>query len=137
MCLRMIYVCRLRLREGTQLQVTDIDPQRLLVRVRQGKGGKDRYVPLADRTLQLLREYWQHVRSRLWLFPRHRSMPVSATSPKDVQSGGALERHPKEASICATTGTPMRSISWSGVARRVIQERLRHRSEDHRPLYAS
>jgi integrase len=81
MCLRMIYVCGLRLREGTQLQVTDIDPQRLLVRVRQGKGGKDRYVPLADRTLQLLREYWQHVRSRLWLFPaRPRSMPVSATS---------------------------------------------------------
>ena len=53
MCLRMIYACGLRLREGTQLQVMDIDPQRMLVRVRQGKGGKDRYVPLAERTLQL------------------------------------------------------------------------------------
>jgi site-specific recombinase XerD len=42
MCLQMIYACGLRLREGTQLQVSDIDPQRLLVRVRQGKGGKDR-----------------------------------------------------------------------------------------------
>jgi integrase/recombinase XerD len=53
MCLRMSYACGLRLREGTQLQVTDIDPQRRLVRVRQGQGGQDRYVPRADRTLQL------------------------------------------------------------------------------------
>ena len=55
MCLRMIYACGLRLKEGTYLQVADIDAQRMLVRVRQGKGGKDRYVPLAERTLDLLR----------------------------------------------------------------------------------
>jgi len=48
----MIYACGLRLREGTQLQVSDIDPHRLLVRVRQGKGRKDRYVPLAPRVLE-------------------------------------------------------------------------------------
>jgi integrase/recombinase XerD len=53
MCLRLIYACGLRLREGTQLPISDIDSQRMLVRVRQGKGGKDRYVPLAERTLQL------------------------------------------------------------------------------------
>jgi Phage integrase, N-terminal SAM-like domain/Phage integrase family len=47
MCLRLIYACGLRLQEGTQLQVSDIDSQRMLVRVRQGKGGKDRCVPLA------------------------------------------------------------------------------------------
>jgi site-specific recombinase XerD len=47
----MSSACGLRLREGTPLQVTDIDPQRLLVRVRQGTGGKDRYGPRADRTL--------------------------------------------------------------------------------------
>ena len=48
----MIDACGLRLREGTPLQISDIDPQRRLVRVRQGQGGKDRDVPLADRTLQ-------------------------------------------------------------------------------------
>jgi integrase/recombinase XerD len=53
MCLRISYACGLRLREGTQLQVSDIDAQRLRVRVRQGKGGKDRYVPLAPRVLTL------------------------------------------------------------------------------------
>jgi integrase/recombinase XerD len=45
MCLQMIYTCGLRLREGTQLQVSDIDPQRMLVHVRQGKGVKIAWCP--------------------------------------------------------------------------------------------
>jgi site-specific recombinase XerD len=53
MCLRLIYAWGLRLREGTQRPISDIDAQRMLVRVRQGTGGQDRDVPLADRTLQL------------------------------------------------------------------------------------
>jgi len=47
MCLRMSYACGLRLTEGTQLSVSDSDPARMLLRVRQGQGGKDRLVPLA------------------------------------------------------------------------------------------
>src|SRR5262245_26822311 len=101
MCLRMIYACGLRLREGTQLQVTDIDPQRMVVRVRQGKGGKDRVVPLAPRVLELLRAYWQYQRPRPWLFPaRHSSEPLSPSSLQKtfkavVRQSGIL----KEASI--------------------------------------
>ena len=52
MCLRMIYACGLRLTEGTQLQVCDIDVPRRLVWVRQAKGRKDRCVPLAPRVLE-------------------------------------------------------------------------------------
>jgi integrase/recombinase XerD len=52
MCLQLIYACGRRLTEGTQLPVSDIDAQRRLVRVRQGKGGKDRLVPLAPRVLE-------------------------------------------------------------------------------------
>jgi integrase/recombinase XerD len=52
MCLQMISACGLRLREGTPRQVADIDPQRMLVRIRQGQGGQDRVVPLAERTLE-------------------------------------------------------------------------------------
>lgn len=44
MCLRMIYSCGLRLSEGTRLQVADVDSGRMLVAVRNGKGGKDRYL---------------------------------------------------------------------------------------------
>ena len=51
--LQMIYACGLRLRAGTPRQVSDLDPQRLQVRVRPGQGGKDRLGPLAERTLEL------------------------------------------------------------------------------------
>ena len=80
MCLQMIYACGLRLWEGTPLQVSDIDPQRMLIRVRQSKGGKDRYVPLAEQTLELLRACWQGTRFRPWLFPaRHPQIPLPPT----------------------------------------------------------
>src|SRR6266567_5930334 len=56
-CLTTIYSCGLRLQEGTHLRVADIDSARLMIHVRHGKGAKDRYVPLPERTLQLLRQY--------------------------------------------------------------------------------
>jgi site-specific recombinase XerD len=49
----MIDACGLRLREGTHRQVSEIDPHRMLVQVRQGKGGQERVVPRAERTLEL------------------------------------------------------------------------------------
>jgi integrase/recombinase XerD len=52
MCLQRLDAGGLRLTEGTHLQVSDIDAQRMLVRVPQGKGGKDRLVPLAPRVLE-------------------------------------------------------------------------------------
>jgi integrase/recombinase XerD len=130
MGLRMIYACGLRLREGTQLQISDIDPQRMWVRVRQGKGGKDRYVPRADRTLQLLREYWQHVRSRLWLFPaRPRPMPVSTTSlQKTFKAVVRQSGIPKEASIHPLRHSYATHLLARGVSLRVIQALLGHRS---------
>jgi integrase len=69
MCLRTLDACGLRLRDGTPLQVSDIDAQRMRVRVFQGKGGQDRVVPLPPRILELWREYWQRGRPRPWVFP--------------------------------------------------------------------
>jgi integrase/recombinase XerD len=101
MCLRMIYACGLRLTEGTPLQVSDIDPQRMLVRVRRGKGGKDRYVPLAERTLELLRAYWQLEHPRPWLFPaRRQPIPLSPTSlQKTFKAVGRQSGIAQDASI--------------------------------------
>jgi site-specific recombinase XerD len=53
----------------------------MLVCVRQGQGGKDRLGPLAERTLELVRAYWQRARPRPWLFPaRHQQTPLPATT---------------------------------------------------------
>jgi len=85
-CLTTIYSCGLRLREGVHLQVGDIDSARQRVHVRQGKGGQDRYVPLPEGTLGLLRQYWSTHRHPRWLFPAptRAGVPVvAATQPID------------------------------------------------------
>jgi integrase/recombinase XerD len=63
------YACGLRISELLNLQVTDIDNSRMVVVVRQGKGRKDRLVPLSGRLLDVLRAYWREYRPRPWLFP--------------------------------------------------------------------
>src|SRR5437867_8152737 len=67
-CLTTIYSCALRLNEGRCLQIADLDTARMLLRV-EGKGSKDRLVPLPHKTLQRLRELWPSHRSPVWLFP--------------------------------------------------------------------
>ena len=71
-CLTTIYSCGLRLSEGTQLKVEDIDGDRGFINVRHSKGhmgNKDRNVPLPKKTLELLREQWKSHKNEVWLFP--------------------------------------------------------------------
>jgi len=63
------YAAGLRISEAVHLKVTDIDSQRMMLRVDQGKGRKDRYVMLSPRLLEVLRDYWKTLRPTLWLFP--------------------------------------------------------------------
>lgn len=63
------YAAGLRVSEACHLKVTDIDSRRMMLRVDQGKGAKDRYVMLSPRLLEELRTYWKAVRPPLWLFP--------------------------------------------------------------------
>ena len=85
-CLLTIYSCGLRLGEGLKLEVGDVDSQRMFLHVRAGKGNCDRYVPLPQRTLHLLRQQWKTHRHPRWLFPargRHGQGAPSATEPMD------------------------------------------------------
>lgn len=63
------YAAGLRVSECTHLKVTDVDSQRMVIRVDQGKGNKDRYVMLSPRLLEALRAYWTSERPKDWLFP--------------------------------------------------------------------
>ena len=82
--LQTAYACGLRISEVLNLQVTDIDSARMVVNVRQGKGAKDRQVPLSARLLGELRTWWCGHRTKPWLFPGmfgpSRQRPMNETS---------------------------------------------------------
>jgi integrase/recombinase XerD len=67
--LSVAYGAGLRAAEVVSLKIGDIDSQRMVIRVEQGKGRKDRYVMLSPHLLELLRAWWKAARPRGWLFP--------------------------------------------------------------------
>jgi site-specific recombinase XerD len=67
--LMTLYATGLRRSELCQLKVADIDSQRMVIRVRQGKGARDRDVLLSPKLLETLREYWRWMKPRTYLFP--------------------------------------------------------------------
>jgi integrase/recombinase XerD len=67
--LMTIYAAGLRVSELINLRLADIDSQRQLISIRQGKGHKDRQVMLSPKLLEVLRTYWKHYRPKVWLFP--------------------------------------------------------------------
>jgi len=129
MALTVIYACGLRLSEGLNLKAQDIDSSRMLLWVRNGKGGKDRCVPLPERLLELLREYWKRHRPRLYLFPNQKKRePLCATTLQKtfkivlLQSGIR-----KEASIHTLRHSYATHLLERGINLRVIQELLGHK----------
>ncbi|MCG7852112.1 MAG: tyrosine-type recombinase/integrase, partial [Methanosarcinaceae archaeon] len=81
--LMTIYSGGLRLGEAINLKISDVDSQRMMIRVCQGKGNKDRYTLLGKRTLEILRTYWKAYRPKDWLFPSTR--PDEPIGPSSVQ----------------------------------------------------
>ena len=76
--LATLYATGVRVSELCQLQGTDIDSTRMVIRVRQGKGQRDRLVMLSTNLLPLLRRYWKLYQLQSWLFPGHRvSAPIT------------------------------------------------------------
>jgi site-specific recombinase XerD len=144
-CLSTIYTCGLRLQEGVHLQVQDIDGDRMLVHVRQGKGAKDRYVPLPESTLEMLRQYWRTHRHPVWLFPTSTGSTVSpATASKpihcsSVQKAFKAALHKSGVQKPATVHTLRHSYAThlleAGVNLRIIQSYLGHSSPKTTAIY--
>jgi site-specific recombinase XerD len=115
-CLWTIYSCGLRLGEGVGLQIKDIDSDRLQLHIRQGKGAKDRYVPLPERTLEMLRQYWITHRHPVWVFPAITRIGIPLSKSTKAMGGAT---HMLEA----------------GVSLRVIQACLGHSSIKTTTIY--
>lgn len=111
MVLMTIYAAGLRISEAARLQAGDIDSPRMLIHVRQGKGAKDRVVPLSPALLQALREYWRAIRPGQWLFP-------AADPTRPV-------RRPAVARAC------QRAAREAGIRKHVTPHTLRHTFATH------
>jgi integrase/recombinase XerD len=115
------YGAGLRVSEVVSLQVGDIDSQRKLIRVRQGKGKKDRYAILSDRLLEVLRCWW---RSR-----RPAAGQQRKTSPEDwLFPGWRKDRHMNTASLQTVCREAARA---AGLSKRVTVHTLRHSFSTH------
>lgn len=68
-CFAVLYTCGLRIHEALNLTINDIDTPRMQIRIRAGKGGKDRAVPMSSWTLQTLRKQWATHRNPSLIFP--------------------------------------------------------------------
>jgi integrase/recombinase XerD len=89
--LQTMYGTGLRISEAIHLRVDDIDGSRELLRVRQGKGKKDRNVPLSPTLLDVLRNYWRRYRPQGWLFPGQKpNRPLSITMIQKVCKPAAV-----------------------------------------------
>ena len=87
-----LYSCGLRLGEGLRLQVRDIDSERRLLHIRGGKGNQDRYVPLPERTLLLLRQLWKTHRHPTLLFPAKGHSGLGAATATEPMCRTTLQR---------------------------------------------
>jgi len=86
-----LYSLGLRLGEGLALTVADIDAQRRRVHVRDAKGNKDRFVPLSEATLSVLRRFWQTHRNPHLLFPSRRQGLTGAAAATSALDRGTIQ----------------------------------------------
>ena len=118
--LSTVYACGLRLQEALYLQISDIDKHRMMIHVHRGKGSKDRFVPLPESTLHLLRRYWKTHRNPKLIFPAlgrgHNLGPTSETPMAIDSVQGAFRRAKFAAGI---------------IKRRVSVHTLRHSYATH------
>jgi site-specific recombinase XerD len=148
-CLSTIYACGLRLLEGVHLQVKDIDGERKLLHISQGKGNKDRYVPLPESCLGMLRQHWLTHRNRTWLFPSpllltSKITPLEQRASKPMSESGvqrafhsALQESGilKEATVHTLRHSYATHLLEAGLNLRIIQSYLGHASPTTTALY--
>lgn len=141
-----VYSMGLRMQEALNLQVTDIDAQRMSVHVRRGKGHKDRLIPLPPKPLALMRQYWASHRNPVWIFPydgRDRKQaptsdrPMCETTPQKVIKSAVDQLGWENRGVSTHTLRHCYAthLLESGVNLRLIQKYLGHASLQTTTMY--
>jgi len=124
------YAGGLRVSETVHLKLVNIDSQRMVIRIEQAKGAKDRYTMLSSRLLEELRRYWRACQPTSWLFPgRDHERPMNVSTAQRVYT-----RAKRQAGIVRGPGIHTLRHSFAthlletGVDLRTIQSLLGHTS---------
>ena len=128
--LTICYAAGLRISEAVCLKVTDIDSQRMVIRVEQGKGQKDRYVMLSSKLRQILRSWWPVNKPKEWLFPGDRvGTHITRAAVEDAcQKAHRISRISKPITPHSLRHAFAVHLLESGTDVRTIQLLLGHRS---------
>ncbi len=134
--LSLIYACGLRRSELLNLKITDIDSDRHFVTIYNAKGKKDRLVPISDKTLNLLREYFRQYRPKDYLFEgQNHSRYSEASLQKIFKTAVRKVRIKKEASLHWLRHSYATHLMESGTDLRYIQELLGHKNSRTTEIY--
>jgi integrase/recombinase XerD len=136
--LSVAYGAGLRAAEVVSLKVSDIDSMRMVIRVEQGKGRKDRYVMLSPSLLKLLRGYWKVGRPQGWLFPgRDPVQPLTTRQLNRACHAAAVAAQiDKRVSLHTLRHSFATHLLEQKVDIRVIQVLLGHKKLDTTALYS-
>ena len=131
------YAAGLRLSEVVALKIDAIDSQRMLIRVENGKGGKDRNAMLSVQLLRILRSYWRRARPRGWLFPgRNPERPINpkmlAVACQAACEAAGLSKHVTVHTLRHSFAT---HLLENGTDLRIIQVLLGHSHLSTTALY--
>src|SRR5438477_660356 len=135
--LSVAYGAGLRATEVISLKVSDIDSKRMIIRVEQGKGGKDRYVMLSPHLLELLRTWWRAARPRGWLFPgRDPAQPMTTRQlNRACHAAAQMAEINKRVSLHTLRHSFATHLLEQNIDIRVIQVLLGHAKLDTTALY--
>lgn len=131
-----IYSCGLRLSECLNLKLKDIQSDKMVIKIEQSKGKKDRYVPLSNSLLHLLREYYKIYQPKLFLFEGEKGNQYSARSVQNIFRNG-LEKAGinKKYSVHTLRHSYATHLLESGTDIRIIQELLGHQNIKTTQIY--
>jgi site-specific recombinase XerD len=135
--LSVAYGAGLRASEVVSLKIGDIDSQRMVIRVEQGKGRKDRYVMLSPHLLELLRAWWKAARPQGWLFPgRDRVQPMTTRQlNRACHAAAQMAEINKRVSLHTLRHSFATHLLEQNIDVRVIQVLLGHAKLDTTALY--
>ena len=144
-CLALIYTCGLRLHEATSISPADVDSKRMVIHIKDGKGKKDRIVPLPQSTLHILRLHYKTHRNKHFIFPAPgrggykenvSTIPLPDSSVQTVLKKALHDaRIIKNVSIHNLRHSYATHLLEAGIDIRIIQKYLGHKSISSTMIY--